>query len=368
MSRLTARRPAGLGTRMLAAYVLVVLTGTITAWVVASAVGPPLFREHLARAGADDAGSEVEHAERAFTSATGIALALALTVALAAAIGVSIVVTRRIGRSIAAVADAAASVAAGRHDARVPTGALGAEFDGLAASFNEMADRLARVERTRRGLLADLAHELRTPTATLDGYLEAAQDGVHELDEPTVAMLRSQTHRLTRLAQDLAAVSTVEEHALSKRPARLGALLRTVADAHQRAAAERGVTLTADLPDDLPSAEIDPDRLSQVLVNLLDNALRHTPRGGRVTVTARPWVGGVTITVTDTGAGIDPAHLPHVFERFYRADPARDRENGGSGIGLAIARSIVEAHGGSITAASPGPGAGSTFQLQIPTP
>jgi signal transduction histidine kinase len=351
---------------MLAAYVLVVLTGTITAWVVALAVGPPLFREHLARAGVGDEGGEVEHAERAFASATGIALALALTAALAAAIGVSIVVTRRIGRSLTAVADAAAAVAAGRQDARVPAAGLGAEFDGLTASFNEMADRLARVEITRRRLLADLAHELRTPTATLDGYLEAAQDGVQDLDQPTVAMLRGQTHRLARLAQDIAAVSAAEEHALRRRPARLGALVSTVVDAQRRAAAERGVTLTADAPDDLPTAEVDPDRLSQVLVNLLDNALRHTPPGGSVAVTARPCPGAVTITVTDTGEGIDAAHLPHLFERFYRADPARDRGNGGSGIGLAIARSIVEAHGGTITAASRGPGAGSTFRIQIP--
>lgn len=349
---------------MLAASVLVVLTGTATAWLVAAAVGPPLFREHLARA-ASGGGSEQEHAERAFTSATGIALALALTAALGAAIAVSIVVTRRIGRSIAAVADAAARVAEGRHDARVPASGLGVEFDGLAAAFNEMADRLGRVESTRRRLLADLAHELRTPTATLDGYLEAAQDGVHGLDEPTVAMLRNQTHRLARLAQDLAAISTAEEHALRRRPTRLGALLRDVTGAHQRAAAEHGVTLTAEVPDNLPTVDVDTDRLSQVVVNLLDNALRHTPPGGAVTVTARNSVGAVTIAVQDTGEGIDAAHLPHVFERFYRA-PARSGEHGGSGIGLAIAKAIVEAHGGTITAASAGPGAGSTFRLQIP--
>lgn len=201
---------------MLASYVLVVLTGTITAWIVAAAVGPALFRDHLAAAEADGAGSAAEHAERAFTSATSIALALASTAALSAAIAVSIFVTGRIGRSIATVADAAADVAAGHHDARVPTSGLGLEFDGLTASFNEMADRLARVQSTRRRLLADLAHELRTPTATLDGYLEAAQDRVHDLDEPTIAMLRGQTHRLARLAQGIAAVSTADEHALRR--------------------------------------------------------------------------------------------------------------------------------------------------------
>ncbi len=351
---------------MLAAHVLVLLTGAVTAWVVAAFVGPPLFHEHLQRAGVTGEGSEVTHAERAFASALAVALTVALTAALAAAIAVSVLVTRRIGRSVGAVALAAAQVAGGAQDARVQPPGLGSEFDDLAASFNDMADRIAAVERTRRRLLADLAHELRTPIATLDGYLEAAQDGVQLLDAPTVAMLRTQTHRLARLTEDVAAVSQAEEHALHLDDVAIAPLARDVVEGHQVAAAGRGVRLSAVVPARLGVIHADSDRLAQVLGNLLDNALRHTPSGGSVTVSARAVDGGVSIDVADTGEGISPEHLPHIFERFYRADPARGGQDGGSGIGLAIAKALVEAHGGTITALSPGPGAGSTFTVRIP--
>lgn len=362
----TGRRTPGLATRMLAAHVLVVLTGVLTAWVVAVAVGPALFREHLGRAGVAGEGSEVMHAERAFASATAIALSVALTAALAAAIAVSVLVTRRIARSVAAVSRAASDVAAGRLGARVPPPGLGAEFDDLVRSFNAMADRLDAVESTRRHMLADLAHELRTPTATLDGYLEAAQDGVRDLDEATLAMLRTQTHRLARLTQDIAAVSAAEEHSLHRARLDVATLIRGTVEGLQVVAVAKGVTLTADLPQ-RPLALIgDADRLGQVLANILDNALQHTPPGGRVSVSGEYRRGGILITVADTGDGIGPEHLPHVFERFYREDASRNRDSGGSGIGLTIARAIVEAHSGTITAASAGPGAGSTFEVWLP--
>lgn len=365
MSARRGRRPPGLAVRVLAAQLLVVLTGVATAWIVAAAVGPPLFREHLLRADSAEA-SALEHAERAYASATGIALAVALAAALAAAVAVSLLAARRIGRSIGEVADTAVEVAAGAHDARVPPPRLGPEFDALAESFNTMADRLAGIERTRRRLLADLAHELRTPTATLDGYLEAAREGVVDLDEATLTMLRGQTRRLTRLAADMAAVSQADEHRLHLRTADLRAVLTDAVDAHRLAAESAGITLRTDLAADLPAATIDTDRLGQVVANLLDNALRHTPRGGTISVAARTRGAGIEVTVTDTGEGIAAEHLPHVLERFYRAQTTRDGDHQGSGIGLAIAKAVVEAHAGTISATSAGPGQGATFTFWIP--
>ncbi|UER55504.1 HAMP domain-containing histidine kinase [Kineosporiaceae bacterium SCSIO 59966] len=360
----------GLGTRLLAAQVLVVLTGAATAWLVAGVVGPPIFHEHLARAAGTEPGQELAHAEAAFQSATVIALAVALLAATAAALAVSLLVTRRVRRSLRTLSEAASTVAAGRYTARVHAAGLGAEFDALALSFNRMADRLQSVEATRRRLLADLAHEMRTPVATLDAYLEAFEDGVRDLDADTAAMLRTQTRRLGRLAQDVSAVSRVEEHQvpLAVRRVPAEALVHSAMAAAATRFADRGVALTAQVSAGVPNLEVDPDRLGQVLGNLLDNALRHTPGGGRVTVSAHRRDGGAEIEVTDTGEGIAPEHLDHVLERFYRVDSARDREHGGSGVGLAICKALVEEHGGRITVLSAGPGAGTTVRVWLPVP
>lgn len=360
----------GLGTRLVAAQVLVVLTGAATAWLVAGVIGPPLFDEHLARAAQAEPGQELLHAEAAFRSATVISLAVALLAATAAALAVSLSVTRRVRHSLRTVSEAASTVADGRYTARVHAAGLGAEFDALALSFNRMADRLDSVEATRRRLLADLAHEMRTPVATLDAYLEAFEDGVRDLDADTVAMLRTQTRRLGRLAHDVSAVSRAEEHQVPLAVRRVPAeqLVRSAVAAGAARFADRGVTLTAQVGAGLPEVEVDPDRLGQVLGNLLDNALRHTPGGGRVTVSADRRGAGVELAVSDTGEGIAPEHLEHVLERFYRVDSARDREHGGSGVGLAICRALVEEHGGRITVHSDGKGAGTTVSVWLPVP
>ncbi|MBI1758876.1 MAG: HAMP domain-containing histidine kinase [Actinobacteria bacterium] len=344
----------------------------MTAWLVGTVVGPPLFRSHLhqAGAGAGAVPQQLDHAELAFRSASAIALSTALLAAIAAALLVGAFVARRIGRSVAAASRAASGVAAGRYDVRMALPSLGREFDELAGAFNTMAGRLETVEATRRRLLADLAHEMRTPVATLDAYLEGLEDGVARLDGDTVAILRAQTARLARLCGDIGAVSGAEEHQLDLRPAPVApaALVHTaVAVAADRYAA-KGVALDASVTAGLPAVTVDTDRIGQVLGNLLDNALRHTPTGGRVTVTATPASrrDEIVLTVRDTGDGIAANHLPHVFERFYRADRARDRARGGSGIGLAIARALVDAHGGRIAASSGGPGQGTTVRVALP--
>jgi signal transduction histidine kinase len=362
------RSTGGLAARLVVAQVLVLLAGGLTAWVVTASIGPPLFHQHLRRAGMTASSAEVRHAEEAFRSANLISLSVALLAALAAALAVSLYVTSRIGRSVSTVVSAASDVAGGHYDARVPQPGLGTEFDDLAEAFNAMAHRLGSVEQTRRQLLADLAHEIRTPVATLDAYFEGLEDGVATLDAETVAVLRAQTRRLALLAEDVGAVSHAEERGLAMRTTATSP--ETLVAAAVAAAAERygakGVHLDSQVAAELPSVRVDADRIGQVLGNLLDNALRHTPVGGTVTVSARGSGRQVQLSVTDTGDGIPAEHLPHIFERFYGVDDARDRAHGGSGIGLAIAKALVEAHGGRIAATSAGPGRGARFTLTLP--
>ena len=364
------RRGAGLAGRLLVAQALVLLAGALTAWTIASTVGPQLFHAHLARASIGSTTAQSLHTEEAYQSANAISLSLALLAAMAAALVVSVYQSRRIGRSVANFAAAASDVAGGHYDVRVPGPGLGPEFDALASGFNQMADRLGSVEQTRRRLLADLGHEMRTPVAMLAAYLEALEDGVATLDAGTVELLRAQTKRLARLSDDITSVSRAEEgqvglHARAVRPE---SVATAAADAAAEAYQSKDVHLVTNIATGLPELSLDPERIGQVLGNLLDNALRHTPTGGTVTLSAAlcPGTSDVELSVADTGEGIPAAHLPHVFERFYRVDTARDRTHGGSGIGLAIAKALVQAHGGQLTVTSPGTGQGSTFRILLP--
>jgi len=362
-----SRRP-GIGVRLLLAQTLVLVAGAATTWIVAAIVGPPLFREHLHRAGVAAESSEQMHAEEAYTYSTAISITVALGVSALAALVVTWYFSRRVQRSVAEVSLAAAAVADGRYDSRVSPPRLGDDFDSLARAFNQMAGTLESVETTRRRLFGDLAHEIRTPVSVLEAYLEAVEDGVKTLDRETITMLREQTRRLVRFSDDVAALAQAEESQASIAPTSVApqALIETAVTAAADRFAANGVSLTSHVGADLPALWADPHRLGQVLGNLLDNALRHTPRGGRVDIAAGSDHGDVTITVTDDGDGIPAEHLPHVFERFYRADAGRDREHGGAGIGLAIAKALVEAHHGHITASSRGPGTGTRFTITLP--
>jgi len=363
------RRYNGLGMRgrLLLAQALVLVAGGATTWVVALMVGPPLFREHLRQAGVAHNSNEQFHAEQAYEHATAISIAVAIVIAGLTAFVVALYLSRRLQRPIAEVAAAASSLAEGRYDIRVASPRLGGEIDELAAAFNEMAQRLQSVETTRRQLFSDLAHEIRTPVAVLEAYLEAVEDGVKPLDPQTIGLLREQAGRLVRFAADAAALAQAEEaHAAI---ASGWVDVRDLVTASTAAATERyaakDVSLTSHV-DAAPRIWADRLRLTQVLGNLLDNALRHTPVGGHVTLNAEVVDADVVFTVVDDGDGIAAEHLSHLFERFYRVDAARDRDQGGSGIGLAIAKALTEAHGGHISAASRGPGTGSTFTVVIP--
>lgn len=358
----------GLAGRLFAAQALVVLAGSVTLGLVAAVVGPAIFHDHLLQIAGEVDPEAAHHVEEAYASASAVSLVVALFAALAAALAVSAYVARRVAHPVGQLATAAADIADGHYATRLAAPGLGRDFDTVVAAFNAMAGRLAEVEATRRRLLADLGHELRTPVATIEAYVDAAEDGVLVPDEDTWAVLRAQTGRLRRLAEDVAAVSRAEEHQLDLNPRRVfvADLVGAAVAAARPGYTAKGVTLAQAVTADLPELSADVERMGQVLGNLLDNALRHTPAGGTVTVTADRDPSGVRIAVADTGEGIATPHLPHVFERFYRADAARDRGRGGSGIGLAIVRAIVTEHGGRVTAHSDGLGRGTALVLTLP--
>ena len=272
---------------------------------------------------------------------------------------------RRVGSPLAEMMAAADAVAAGDFSARVGEAGRG-DMAQFAHRFNRMTAELARAEEGRRRLTADVAHELRTPLQIIQGNLEGALDGVYE---PTPEHLRAtleETRRLGRLVGDLQLLSLAEagQLPLHRRPVPAADLLDDVVTRFLPQATEGGVTLKAAVSGQ-PTLDVDPDRLEQALANLTANALRHTPAGGRVTLGAAAAGGGVALTVADTGEGIPPEDLPHVFDRFWRGDRARPHAGGHSGLGLAIARQLVLAHGGAISAAS-APGQGTTFTMTLP--
>ena len=362
----SGRARSRFGARLLVAQALVLVAGALTTWLVASLVGPTIFTNHLREAGDNHTTEETSHLQEAFASALLVSISLALLAAVFAALAVSWYFSRRVQRSINSVAEAASQIATGHYGARASDPGLGEEFTTLALSYNRLAANLETTEATRRRMLGDLAHEMRTPLATIDAHLEAVEDGIRTLDEETLDVVRSSTARLRRLAEDMAALSRAEE-GLHLTPKLTDAV--ELATTAAETARDRFVAAEVHLHTEVSEAgkvRVDADRMGQVLGNLLDNALRHTPVGGDVTLTCRRIAGWVEYRVIDTGDGVAPEHLPHLFDRFYRADTGRDRRRGGSGLGLAIARALVEAHGGGISVTSAGVGQGSTFTVRLP--
>lgn len=241
------------------------------------------------------------------------------------------------------------------------------EIGQVARSFNRMAESLAEADIHRRNMMADIAHELRTPLTVVQGNLEALMDGVYELTPENVAGIHKQTMVLTRLVADLRDLALAEagQLRLERKQLSLSDMIVQVTEGLDVQAREKEVTLKLEVAADLPRVQADEQRITQVLFNLISNALRHTPAGGTITISAEVREDRILVSVRDTGAGIPPEDLPHVFERFYRADRSRARSTGGSGLGLTIAKQIVEAHGGQIWAQS-WLGAGSTFAFSLP--
>jgi signal transduction histidine kinase len=268
--------------------------------------------------------------------------------------------------------EGAEAIAAQQLSYRVPVSGS-QEIRSVALAFNQMASQLEEAETLRRNLLADVAHELRNPLHVLQGNLQAILDDVYPLDKAEIARLTDQTTQLTRMVHDLHELAQAEAHQLplERQEINLAALVRDSAESFRPLARQRHIDLRVELLGKHPYANVDAARIQQVLSNLLANAVRHTPDGGRITVVVSGSAESAPnptaqITVADSGGGIAPDALPHVFNRFYRTDSARAREHGGSGLGLAIAKAIVEAHGGTIAAASPGIDQGSTLTVQLP--
>jgi signal transduction histidine kinase len=241
------------------------------------------------------------------------------------------------------------------------------EIGDLAASFNQMSADLARSRDTRRQMTADIAHELRTPLSLILGHAEALNDGVLPPTPETFHIIHDEARRLSRLVEDLRTLSLAEtdELPLARRQASPGSLLEQVAMSLAARMQREKVDLQLEIAPDLPEVFVDPDRMAQVLTNLLENALRYTPPGGTITLAAGRSLANVRLSVADQGPGIEPQELSRIFDRFYRADKSRKRHEGGSGLGLAIARSIVIGHQGRIWAESE-PGKGTTFFVELP--
>ncbi|MFN2291296.1 MAG: sensor histidine kinase [Anaerolineae bacterium] len=282
--------------------------------------------------------------------------------------------TRRFTSPLSDTMKAADALAAGDLSARVPVEGS-PEFRGLARSFNRMAEALETADRQRRELLADIAHELRTPLTVVQGNLEGLRDGVYEPTPEQLDLVLDETQKLSRLVEDLRLLTLAEARQLplDLQLVDVALLLADVRDAFGAQADEAGIALELEAGGSLPALYADPQRLGQVLGNLVTNALRHTPPGGQVTLGAalsseEAEPAGVEIWVADTGEGIPAQALPHVFDRFWRGDAARSHQAGaGSGLGLTIARSLVELHGGRIWAESAGlPGQGTIVKLVLP--
>jgi signal transduction histidine kinase len=363
---------AGLGPRLFAATGLVVLAGAGTLLAVALLVAPQVFHTHLRMALGSVDPATGRHVDEAFTDAILLSLGMAVAVAVLAALTVTWLVSRRIAVPVSDLAAAAGRLAAGDYGTRIPEPGLGPEFAALTGGFNTMAARLATTEQVRQRLLVDLAHELRTPLASIEATVEAVADGILPADPQTWAILTEQTTRLRRLVDDIAAISHAEERVLylDLKPLLPADIATTAAAAAQARYTAKGVTLTLDLDPGTPVVSGDSHRLAEALGNLLDNALRHTPPGGQVTITTHPvrefGRDAARLTVTDTGEGFDPAYADRLFERFYRTDTARTHHNGGSGIGLTITKAITTAHHGTIHARSDGPSHGATFTIALP--
>jgi two-component system sensor histidine kinase BaeS len=372
-----------LRTKLFLAHLLVITVGVGTLYLAAALVAPNFFQRHMAMMAALHPGmrpmgpgmppfQEIPAAAAAqladaFRGALTESLVLAGGAALIAALAVSLFVSQQVAGPVQRLAVASRRIAAGHYAERVPAEGED-ELGQLARSFNEMAAALEDVERRRMELIGDVAHELRTPIATIEGYLEGLLDGVVPPSERTWAKLYDEAGRLHRLAEDLQQLSRAEAHqlALVLQPVAPAAIVHAAVDRLAADFAAKGLELQVQAAPELPCVQADPDRAIQVLTNLLSNALRYTPAPGRVELIVAQAAEMVRFQVHDSGIGIAPEHLPHVFERFYRVDKSRARVLGGTGVGLAIARALVAGMAGHIWAESAGLGQGATFSFDLP--
>ncbi len=357
-----------LAVKLLIGQILVLFIGALTLIVTSFTVAPELFANHLSRT-KENSPVIRQHTNEAFASSLTLSLALASLASLVAAGLVSWLLVRRISRPIEQLADAVDAVASHRLPNNLPIGGFSIELRRLNAAFANMSADLSKSEQRRTNMLADLAHELRTPLATLNAYVDGLEDGVVPVSQKSWITLRQQLSRMERLINDLKEASAADENAFTMDFAYFDVreIARSAVAVFQPRCELDHKELRIVAPANPLLVKADSQRLQQVLVNLLDNACRHTPSGGEIEVRLARVGNDAVIEVSDSGPGIPSDQLEAVFQRFYRVDSSRKQDGGGSGLGLTIARAIVERHGGSLEAMSPGRLKGATFKIKIAT-
>ena len=385
-----------LGVKLFLSYFAVILVGVLILGITVPAVLPQAFNRHLGNMGvSDDMGMMGSGAGQGsgggggqgqgqglrggqgagmmaelfagFRAGVFEALAWAAGAAVLVAVLISLLLSRNILRPLRDMMQASQRIAEGHYDERVAAGGVD-ELGQLAQRFNRMAETLLQTESRRRQLIGDVSHELRTPLTAIKGSMEGLMDGILPANDETYQQIHQEADRLNRLVDDLQELSRVEAGAyeLDLQPTQIAQLVETLAKRFRQQFDAKRVGLDLNLPADLPPVLADEHRILQVLTNLTANALQYTPDGGTVTISAAHVSNTVEITVRDTGAGIAPEHLSHLFDRFYRVDKSRSRAaGGGSGIGLTIAKYLVEAHGGEIRVESEGKEKGSAFSFTL---
>jgi signal transduction histidine kinase len=367
--RLLAQLRRRLGWKLFLSYLLVLIIGVVVLDVTAELQTPKVLARNITTLQAmqiDNPGLLAD-LEAHLQQAVHDQLAVATLASIAAAIVASIFTTRRILLPIQAMTRASQRIATGDYHERIEAPSQD-ELGAWATSFNQMAEALERTERRRLELIGDVAHELRTPLSGIKSTLEGLIDGALPYEPDTFLSLQREVSRMQRLVHDLVDLSRAEARQvlLEFRPVDLRELIDSGAARLYPQFEDKDVALRLEIPANLPKLDLDANRMMQVILNLLGNALQYTPTSGHVVV--RAWAGRdeVIVAVQDSGVGLAPEHLPHIFERFYRVDKSRSRSSGGSGIGLTIARHLIEAHGGRIWASSPGVNRGSTFTFTLP--
>ncbi|MBK9923872.1 MAG: HAMP domain-containing protein [Anaerolineales bacterium] len=366
-----------LSAKLFLANLAVILVGVVILAITIQLTVPAAFNNHLGMMANNGMGMMGQGQGQGpgfgrtlfenFRASMFQSLGYAVTASVLAALLVSLFLSRRIVEPVRTLIDASQHIADGHYEERVQVNGSD-EIAQLATRFNQMTAQLEQVELMRRQLIGDVTHELRTPLTSIKGYMEGLVDGVLPSTPETFDQIHREADRLSRLVDDLQELSRVEAKAysLDLRSVTVPDLVQTTVKRLSPQANAKRINLRSSLPADLPPLQADEDRITQVLVNLVANAIQYTPEGGDVTISAARQADEIHVSVKDTGIGIPPEHLANLFTRFYRVDKSRSRSaGGGSGIGLTIAKHLVEAHGGHIWAESTGDGQGSTFTFSL---
>jgi histidine kinase len=371
-----------LSAKLLLSYIAIIVVGVVVLVIASQFVLPTSFNRHMVgMMGITNGGMGMGMGNQGFGDSGPIsqlyvdyrasfneALTYAALAAMLVAIALSLLFTRGVIAPVRAMSQATQRIADGHYDERVQVKGAD-ELAQLARRFNQMAEKLNQIEAMRRRLIGDVSHELRTPLTAIKGSMEGLMDGVLPATDETYQQIHSEADRLNRLVDDLQELSRVEARAyeLDIRPVDVTSLVRSVTKRLTPQAETKHISLDLEMAPDLPRVLADEDRAVQVLTNLTGNALQYTPEDGGVIIFVKRINDEVQFAIRDSGIGIPPEHLVNIFDRFYRVDKSRSRRaGGGSGIGLTIARALIEAQGGRIWAESAGDGQGSTFTFTLP--